>query len=169
MKIIQNRFLFLVQKICNFFCLNNDHGAKQKKLPEMAADSLMVNEIAKNVKHICTRCNNFYSTLTYLEAHIKAEHEKTYRREKSNKCGQCNFESARAGDLKKHLRRHNGEKSNKCNQCDYASSYPKNLRQHLKRHTGEKSSKCNQCDYASSQAGHINATSVTMHPLMYSV
>ena len=158
--------LLLVQKRCNLFCLTNDHGVKKKKLPKMAADSLLVNKIAKNVKHICTRCNNFYSTLTYLEAHIKAEHEKMYSREKSNKCSQCNFESARAGDLKKHLRRHSGEKSNKCNQCNYASSYPKNLRTHLKRHlkihSGEKSYKCNQCDYASSQASALK-THLKMH------
>ena len=46
---------------------------------------------------------------------------------------------------------HSGEKSNKCNQCMFASSYTSALRTHLKRHSG----------------GHINATSVTMHPLMY--
>ena len=42
----------------------------------MAADSLLVNKIAKNVKHICTLCNNFYNSVTYLDAHIKAKHEK---------------------------------------------------------------------------------------------
>ena len=59
---------------------------------------------------------------------------KMHSGEKTNKCTQCYFESARVGDLKKHLRRHSGEKSNKCNQCDYASSYARALRTHLKTH-----------------------------------
>ena len=45
-----------------------------------------------------------------------------------------------------------GEKSNKCNQCDYATAHAGNLRTHFKMHSGEKPNKCNQCDYASSEA-----------------
>ena len=47
-------------------------------------------------------------------------------------------------------------KSNKCNQCDYASANAGHLRRHLKMHSGEKTNKRNQCDYASIQAGHLN-------------
>ena len=35
------------------------------------------------------------------------------------------------------------ERSNKCNQCDYACSDPSALRSHLKKHSGQKSNKCN--------------------------
>ena len=58
--------------------------------------------------------------------------------EKSKKCNQCDYASARAGDLGRHLKTHSGEKSNKCNQCDYASSQASHLRTHLKTHSGEK-------------------------------
>ena len=69
---------------------------------------------------------------------------------KQNKCNQCDFASAQAGNLRRHLTMHSGEKSNKCNHCNYVSSQAGHLRAHLKTHSGEKSNKCNQCDYASS-------------------
>ena len=146
-KIIQNRFLILVQKRCNLFCLTKDPRVKQKNLPEMAAASLMVSEISKNVKQLATSS----SQQTYPEA----KHEKTYSGENSNKCSQCYFESSNAGNLKGHMKLHSGEKPNKCNQCDFASSYASSLRDHLKTHSGEKAHKCSQCDYASSHANHL--------------
>ena len=124
-------FLLLVQKTF----LTNELGVTQKRLPEMAADSL-----------------TFNNSVTYLEAHIKAKHEKMYSEEKSNK---CHFASAQAGNLKDHLKTHSGEKTNKCNQCQYASFYASHLRTHLKTHSGERANKCNQCEYASSQASHL--------------
>ena len=61
----------------------------------------------------------------------------------------------------------NGEKSKKCSQCDYASAHASNLRKHLKIHSGEKLNKCNQCDFRSLQASNMraNANSVIMYPL----
>ena len=88
--------LLLVQKRCNLFCLTNDHGVKKKKLPKMAADSLMVSEIDKNVN---------------LKAHIKAKHEKTHSGEKPSKCNQCNYESSQASHLRTHLKTHSGKKN----------------------------------------------------------
>ena len=58
--------------------------------------------------------------------------------EKSNKCNQCEFASAQAGSLNRHLKTHSGEKSNKCNQSDFASLQPGPLKRHLKTHSGEK-------------------------------
>ena len=43
------------------------------------------------------------------------------------------------GDLRKHLKTNRREKPNKCNQCDYASSRADSLRRRLKMHSGEKS------------------------------
>ena len=87
LEIISNScdILLLVQKRCNLFCLTNDYEVKQKKLLKMAADSLMVSEIDKNVN---------------LEAHIKAKHEKTHSGEKPSKCNQCDFASSYSGALK---------------------------------------------------------------------
>ena len=145
--IIQNRFLILVQKRCTLFCLTKGPRVKQKNLPEMAAASLMVSEISKNVKQLATSS----SQQTYLEA----KHEKTYSGENSNKCSQCYFESSNAGNLKGHMKLHSGEKPNKCNQCDYASSRPDSLKGHMKIHSGEKPNKCNQCDFASSHTSSL--------------
>ena len=54
----------------------------------MAAASLMVSEIDKNVN---------------LEAHIKAKHEKKHSGEKPNKCNQCNYASIQAVGLRRHM------------------------------------------------------------------
>ena len=75
--------------------------------------------------------------------------------EKSQKCNQCDFESAWAGTLKRHLKIHSGERSFKCNQCDFAIVHTADLRRHLKIHSGEKSFKCNQCEFASVRAGNL--------------
>ena len=48
-----------------------------------------------------------------------------------------------------------GEKSYQCNQCDFASAQAGNLGRHLKTHSGEKPFKCNQCEYASANAGNL--------------
>ena len=62
------------------------------------------------------------------------KHLKTNRREKPNKCNQCDYATAQASHLRTHLKTHSGEKSNKCNQCDYATIYASDLRRHLKTH-----------------------------------
>ena len=59
--------------------------------------------------------------------------------EKPYKCNNCDYASAWAGDLKKHLKTHSGEKPYKCNHCDYASVQTGNLKRHLKTHSGVKS------------------------------
>ena len=47
------------------------------------------------------------------------------------------------------IRRCTGEKSHKCNQCDFESAWASALKKHLKIHSGERSFKCTQCDFAS--------------------
>ena len=54
----------------------------------------------------------------------------------SNKCNQCDYESSRANNLRRHKKIHSGEKLNKCNQCEYASLQASTLRTHLKTHDG---------------------------------
>ena len=102
--------------------------------------------------------------------------------EKSNKCNQCDYATAYASALRKHLIIHSWKKSNKCNQCDYVSCRESDLRTHLKTHNGENPNKCSQCDYASSRADNLrthlkciveksqtNATSAIMHPLVQTI
>ena len=73
----------------------------------------------------------------------------THSGRKSNKCDQCDFASALAGNLKAHLKTHRGGKPNKCNHCDFASARAGNFRTHLIKHSGVKLHKCNQCDFTS--------------------
>ena len=71
---------------------------------------------------------------------------------KENKCSQCEFASAEAGNLRRHIRIHKGEKSNKCKKCNLVSS---DLRRHVKTHSEEKLKKCSQCDFVSSRARQL--------------
>ena len=66
----------------------------------------------------------------------------------ASECGQCEFPSSQASDLRRHLETHSGDKQNKCNPCDYASSQTDNLWIHLQTHSGEKP---NANDMAKSQ------------------
>ena len=59
----------------------------------------------------------------------------TDNKEKSHKCNQCEYATAHASALSRHLKTHSGEKSNKCNQSDFASSRAASLRDHLKKHS----------------------------------
>ena len=81
-------------------------------------------------------------------ASVEAPMRETNTGEKSNKCNQCDFASAQAGNLRRHLKTHSGEKPNKCSQSDCATSQAGNLRTHLKIHSGK---------------NQINAISGTMH------
>ena len=86
---------------------------------------------------------------------IKAPMKETVNHMRPNKCNQCNFASAQANNLRRHLKMHSGEKSHQCKQCNFASAEKANLRRHLKMHTGEKSNKCNQCNFRSYLAGNL--------------
>ena len=81
--------------------------------------------------------------------------EKQRRNKKTNKCKQCDFTSAWAPSLRRHLKSHSGERSHKCNQCDYSSVEAGDLGKHIKTHSGEKTKKCNQCDSAYVQAASL--------------
>ena len=75
------------------------------------------------------------------------KHLKRHIRDKSIKCNQCDFASAREDNMKKHLKTHiSVDKLNKCNQCDYASYNAGYLRKHFEIHSEEKTYNCNQCD-----------------------
>ena len=64
----------------------------------------------------------------------KCSGEDVLRKQKSNKCNQCEYKSSQADNLRRHLKKHSGEKPNKCNQCDFACSDPSSLWRHMKRH-----------------------------------
>ena len=49
---------------------------------------------------------------------------------KSIKCDSAIF----VGNFGRHLRIHSGEKSHKCEQCDFASAHAGNLKRHIKIH-----------------------------------
>ena len=57
---------------------------------------------------------------------------------RSDKCTQCDFVSAKAQNLRKHLQTHSGKKTKKCIHCDRAFAQPGYLKRHLKTHSGEK-------------------------------
>ena len=146
----------------------------------------------------CDQCDYVSSQAGHLRTHLKthsgeksnkcnqcgyasyrAGDLKTHSIEKANKCNYCDYACSDSGPLRTHMKIHSGEKPNKCNQCDYASSQVGHLRIHLKTHSEERSN--NICLHHLIQVlwrhiwkdtmekGHINATSVTMHLLMYSV
>ena len=57
------------------------------------------------------------------------------------------FGSSESKDNAKVLTRekNDGEKLHRCKQCNYASAQAANLGRHLKTHGRDKSNKCNQC------------------------
>ena len=80
-----------------------------------------------------------FCDLVLKDANMEMLNKNTNYVIKPNKCNQCDYASAKEGNLKRHLKTHSGEKPNKCIQCDYGSSYANHLRRHLKTHSGKKS------------------------------
>ena len=61
------------------------------------------------------------------------------------KCGYCDFQTARSGNLKIHSRKHTGEML-QCQHCDYTTTKSRLLKFHSRKHTGE-NFHCQHCDY----------------------
>ena len=78
---------------------------------------------------------------------------------KPNKCNNCDFASAQAGNLRTHLIKHSGVKLHKCNQCDFTSYRKRNMTTHLETHNWEKLYKCTV------EKRQTNAASAIMHLL----
>ena len=82
----------------------------------------------------CNQCNYACTHSSDLHRHMR-----THSGE--NRCSKAYKHKI---DLTKHLKIHNRERSNKCGQCDYVSSQADLLIEHSKTHTERKSNEENQ-------------------------
>ena len=71
----------------------------------------------------------------------------------------CNYATAQAGHLARHMLTHTGEKPYKCTHegCNYAATTTGYLATHMRTHTGEKPYKCTHegCNYAATTSGDL--------------
>ena len=117
-------------------------------------DDIIKAPMKETVNHMRpNKCNQ--CNFASAQANNLRRHLKMHSGEKSHQCKQCNFASAEKANLRRHLKMHSGDKSHQCKQCNFASAEKANLRRHLKMHTGEKSNKCNQCNFRSYLAGNL--------------
>ena len=67
--------------------------------------------------------------------------------EKPYHCDQCDYRTARKGNLTVHMRKHTGEKPYRCDYCDYRAADKNTIKNHRRIHTGEKPYACTKCAY----------------------
>ena len=117
----------------------------------------------------CFKCDYSDPNLSHLK-----RHEMTHTGEVPHKCNICDYASAQAGNLRRHIYdMHTENKPPKpkreyknriqCLKCDYSATALSKLVNHLMTHTGDKPHKCDQCDYASYHPGNLKRHIVTHH------
>ena len=86
---------------------------------------------------------------------------KATRRERTFKCGSCDYSCTTFGGLKKHSYTHTGEKPFQCGICDYSYNRAESLKTHSYTHTGEKPYQCDRCDFSFTSARNLKIHSYT--------
>eukprot|EP00058_Branchiostoma_floridae_P016480 XP_002601968.1 hypothetical protein BRAFLDRAFT_94539 [Branchiostoma floridae] len=90
----------------------------------------------------CSFKTHWQSSLT---RHIKMVHT----RGKPYKCDQCDFCTARKGDLDTHIAEHSGEKPYLCEKCGYRTADKIQLSRHMRLHLHtEQRHRCDQCAFS---------------------
>ncbi len=129
-----------------------------------ASGSLSLHRISHMAEKHCPCseecCDKMFKTTGQAKDHYRRVHSGV----KAHTCPEpfCNFASAAAGDLTKHLRIHSGQKPYECNEvgCDYASASASNLKTHQLNHLQKRPYPCldSRCD-----ASFANASSMRTH------
>ncbi|KAH7712672.1 oocyte zinc finger protein XlCOF6-like protein [Aphelenchoides avenae] len=70
-------------------------------------------------------------------------------------CTECEYTSAYAQVLHRHMRRHTGQKPYKCNLCEKSFALKVTCDAHRRTHFAEKPFKCAHCDYACNQKPNL--------------
>ena len=138
------------------------HTENQPDTREEESDPVAENKSslsdAENKPFKCTYCDYSCKGLITIKRHKFFTHKIIH----TYKCDFCEFRSAKAFDVKAHVKKmHEGRKplnlkTLKCDLCEFVTSRPKNLTSHKKIHTEENPCKCEFCDFQTHFPGALN-------------
>ena len=144
--------------------LNLKQGSEERR--EQGVDKKQKNEQTKSVledmKYACNQCENQFTSLGYLNVHIKAKHEGI-----KYDCRECDQKFSSQNNLYVHNQSIHEGIRHACDQCDFQASQTGVLSRHKKsKHEGVRYA-CAHCDYQASRqdalSRHIKSTHKTVH------
>ena len=114
-----------------------------------STDGLITHKQSGNCEegpHKCPKCSKLYSTILYLDRHLRRVH--TNVQERRFKCSICSCSFTELYALKRHSLMHRQEKPFKCSACSRSFTRRDLLTLHRKSHFVNKPFKCDICPFA---------------------
>ncbi len=139
------------EKLTEFFGFNVNTGCRFK-----TCDTCRIRPKA-HTKVLCAQCNKKYVSLSHLDIHIKAVHDKI----RDHECTQCNLKFSQLGNLNKHIAEvHNQSQDYVCTllNCGLKFARRDTLDLHIKGfHERIRDIECPNCTYKTSYRGHLKS------------
>ena len=166
LELIEQKEQNLENKIDSMALMSNT-----REKPDIIEDEVQttINNFAENNKFKCNKCNDLFSSKSYLKTHCIKTHNANGV---TNICRWCGFQAENKPELKCHKKEVHNYKS--CTKCDFIAEYrPKVLIHYNKTHRkiGQDSNdknismRCEQCDFKASRTEaleeHIESIHIT--------